>query len=92
MGGNFQLYMNLGLVAITAVVFVVMVTKTKAKEDSEFAKKQQQKVIRRYQFWFDNFLFRGTFRRTAELYNSLQCFDEKVAKVREILTTQFDAE
>lgn len=84
MGGNFQLYMNLGLVAITAVVFVVMVTKTKAKEDTEFAKKQQQKVIRRYQFWFDNFLFRGTFRRTAELYNSLQCFDEKLAKVETV--------
>lgn len=84
MGGNFQLYMNLGLVAITAVVFVVMVTKTKMKEDNEFAKKQQQKVIRRYQFWFDNFLFRGTFRRTAELYNSLQCFDDKVAKVETV--------
>lgn len=84
MGGNFQLYMNLGLVGITAIVFVVMVTKTKAKEDSEFAKKQEDKILRRYRFWFENFLFRGTFRRTAELYNSLQCFDDRSAKVETV--------
>lgn len=81
---NVQLYMNLALVAITAVVFVVMVTKTKMKEDKEFARKQRRKKIKRFFFYRDNFLTRGTFRHISSMYASLQCYDEETVKAESV--------
>ncbi len=81
---NFQLYMNLGLVAITVVVFIVMVTKTKMKEDKEFARKQRRKKIKRFFFYRDNFFTRGTFRHISSMYASLQCYDEETVKAESV--------
>lgn len=79
-----QIYMNLALVAITAVVFVVMVTKTKMKEDKEFARKQRRKKIKRYFVYYNNFLTRGTFQHVASMYASLQCYDEETVKAEAV--------
>lgn len=81
---NVQLYMNLALVAITAVVFIVMVTKTKMKEDKEFARKQRRKKIKRFFFYRDNFFTRGTFRHISSMYASLQCYDEETVKAESV--------
>lgn len=82
--GSFQIWMNVGLFVITAVVFVVMVTKTKMKENPEYARKRLLRTIRRYGFWYENFLFRGPFRRTAELYGSLQCYSIEEAQAETV--------
>lgn len=82
--GNFQLYMNLGLVAITAIVFVVMVTKTKMKEDSQFAAKKMRKTARRYHVYYDNPLTRKSFRHIANMLGSLQYYDELGTKVEAV--------
>lgn len=81
---NFQLYMNLGLVAITAIVFFVMVTKTKMKEDSQFAAKKMRKTARRYHVYYDNPLTRKSFRHIANMLGSLQYYDELGTKVETV--------
>lgn len=81
---NFQLYMNLGLVAITAIVFFVMVTKTKMKEDSQFAAKKMRKTARRYHVYYDNPLTRKSFRHIANMLGSLQYYDELGTKVEAV--------
>ena len=81
---NIQLYMNLAIVVITAIVFVVMVTKTKMKEDKEFARKQRRKKLKRFFFYYDNFVTRGTFRHIASMYASLQCYDEETVKAEAV--------
>lgn len=81
---NFQLYMNLGIVVITIIVFVVMVTKTKMKEDKEFARKQRRKKIKRFFFYRDNFITRGTFRHISSMYASLQCYDDETVKAEAV--------
>ena len=82
--GNFQLYMNLGLVAITAVVFVVLVTKTKMKEDSQFAAKRMRKTAKRYHIYYENPLTRKSFRHIASMLGSLQYYDELGTKVEAV--------
>ena len=81
---SFQLYMNLGLVAITAIVFFVMVTKTKMKEDSQFAAKKMRKTARRYHVYYDNPLTRKSFRHIANMLGSLQYYDELGTKVEAV--------
>lgn len=81
---SFQLYMNLGLVAITAIVFFVMVTKTKMKEDSQFAAKKMRKTARRYHVYYDNPLTRKSFRHIANMLGSLQYYDELGTKVETV--------
>lgn len=81
---NFQLYMNLGLVAITAIIFFVMVTKTKMKEDSQFAAKKMRKTARRYHVYYDNPLTRKSFRHIANMLGSLQYYDELGTKVETV--------
>lgn len=73
---SFQIYMNLGLVGITAIVFVVMVTKTKMKEDAQYAAKMQRKKARRFHIYYDNILTRRSFRNIANMIGSLQYYDE----------------
>ena len=82
--GNFQLYMNLGLVAITVVVFVVLVTKTKMKEDSQFAAKRMRKTAKRYHTYYENPLTRKSFRHIASMLGSLQYYDELGTKVEAV--------
>jgi hypothetical protein len=76
--------MNLGLVAITAIVFFVMVTKTKMKEDSQFAAKKMRKTARRYHVYYDNPLTRKSFRHIANMLGSLQYYDELGTKVETV--------
>lgn len=84
MSNNFQLYMNLGIVAVTAIVFVVMVTKTKMKEDSQFAERRRQKTAKRFYFYFNNILTRRSFRNIASMLGSLQYYDEIGTKVETV--------
>lgn len=81
---SFQIYMNLGIVAITAIVFVVMVGKTKMKEDSQFAARMQQKTAKRYYVYYNNILTRRSFRNVATMLGSLQYYDEIGTKVEAV--------
>ena len=78
------LYMNLALGLITVIVFVVLTTKTKMKEDIEFARKQQEKKIKRFYKYYNNVFTRKSFRSIVELYGSLSCYDENEAKVNSV--------
>lgn len=80
--------MNLGLVLITAIVFVVMVGRTKMKEDKAFAEKMQRKKIGRYNFYFNNILTRRSFRGLANMLGTLQYYDEIGTKAATV--TQFE--
>lgn len=79
-----QIYMNIGIVVITAIVFVVMVTKTKIKEDAAFAEKQRNKKVKRYYTYFNNPLTRTSFRNLASLLGTLQYYDEKGTKAETV--------
>lgn len=78
------IYMNLGIVVVTAIVFVIMVTKTKAKEDAAFAAKQRKKKINRFARYYNNLLVRGRFRRIVEMFASLSCYDSDTVKVESV--------
>lgn len=81
---NFQIYMNVGLAVITAVVFVVLVTKTKMKEDTQFAAKMQRKKAKRYHIYYNNALTRRSFRNIANMLGSLQYYDELGTKTEAV--------
>lgn len=78
------IWMNLGIVIVTAIVFVIMVTKTKAKEDKAFALKQRKKKLNRFARYYNNILVRGRFRRIVEMYASLSCYDSDTVKVESV--------
>lgn len=78
------IWMNLGIVVVTAIVFVIMVTKTKAKEDKAFALKQRKKKLNRFARYYNNILVRGRFRRIVEMYASLSCYDSDTVKVESV--------
>lgn len=75
-----MIYMNLGLVAITAVVFIIMTSKAKAKEDPEYRKKQQAKLHKRFYKYYNNLILRSPFRRLTSMYASLSCYDADTVK------------
>lgn len=77
-------YMNLGIVIVTAIVFVVMVTKTKAKEDQAFAMKQRKKKMNRFARYYNSLLIRSRFRRIVEMFASLSCYDSDTVKVESV--------
>ena len=79
-----QLYMNLGLFIITAVVFVVMVGKTKLKEDKELRKKLRDFKLKWHWKFYTNFLLRGPYRRILQMLSTLSCYDEDVVKTEAV--------
>lgn len=77
---SMQLYMNIGIVVVTAIVFVIMVGKTKMKEDAAFAEKMQRMSLKRYYVYFNNPVTRRSFRNLASMLGTLQYYDEKGTK------------
>lgn len=73
-------YMNVALIAVTAIVFFVATRKAKMSEDAEFAAKQRKKLHARFGVYYNNIIIRGPFRRIVEMYSSLSCYDSDVVK------------
>ena len=76
--------MNLGLVAITAVVFVVMVGRTKIKEDARFAAKIENYLLKFYYKLYESPLTRRSFRNLAQMLGTLQYYDERGTKAESV--------
>lgn len=74
------IYMNVGLVLVTAIVFIVATRKAKMSEDEEFAAKQRKKLHKRFGIYYNNIIIRGPFRRIVEMYSSLSCYDSDIVK------------
>lgn len=79
-----MIYMNLCIVVVTIIVFIVMTTRAKAKEDREFALKQRKKTANRFTIYYNNFATRKSFRRIVEMYSSLSCYDYDTTKFQSV--------
>lgn len=76
-----QIYMNLAIVIVTAVVFIIATTKTKLQEDENFRKKHELKIRNRFSIYYENIFTRSPFRRIVQMYSSLSCYNENELKV-----------
>ena len=81
-----MMYLNLGIVVVTAIAFVYYVGQAKLKDSGKYAEYKKAKVQKQYLKLYNSVIFRNPFRRLVSAYSSMCCYSKDQLQEKSVET------